>query len=47
MGIWAIIEIVGGVIGSLLTIITFIGVISKKPREMFRKAIRDESASAN
>lgn len=47
MGVWAIIEIVGGVLGSLLTIITFIGVISKKPREMFRKAIRDESANAN
>lgn len=47
MGLLAIIEIIGGVLGSLLTIITFIGVISKKPREMFRKAIRDESASAN
>lgn len=47
MGVLAIIEIVGGVLGSLLTIMTFIGIISKKPRDMFRKAIRDESASAN
>jgi hypothetical protein len=42
-----IMEIVGSVIGSLLTIMTFIGIISKKPKEWFRKLIRDESAAGN
>lgn len=47
MGILAIVETIGAVLGVILTIITFIGVISKKPKEWFRKAIRDESTAAN
>lgn len=43
----AIFETIGAVIGVILTIITFIGVISKKPREWFRGAIREESTAAN
>ena len=42
-----IMEIVGSVIGSLLTIMTFIGIISKKPKEWFRCLIREESIAAN
>jgi hypothetical protein len=42
-----IMEIVGSVIGSLLTIMTFIGIISKKPKEWFRRLIREESIAAN
>ena len=47
MGFLTIIETIGAVFGAILTIITFIGVISKKPKEWFRKAIRDESTAAN
>lgn len=47
MGILAIIETIGAVLGVILTIITFIGVVAKKPKEWFRKAIRDESTAAN
>lgn len=47
MGLLTIIETIGAVLGVILTIITFIGVISKKPREWFRNVIRDESMAAN
>ena len=47
MGILAIVEAIGAVLGVILTIITFVGVITKKPKEWFRKTIRDESTAAN
>ena len=47
MGLLTIIETIGAVLGVILTIITFIGVVTKKPKEWFRKAIRDESTAAN
>ena len=47
MGILAIVETIGAVLGVILTIITFIGVVTKRPKEWFKKAIRDESTAAN
>lgn len=42
-----IMEIVGSIIGTILTIMTFVGIISKKPKEWFRRLIREESIAAN
>lgn len=37
----------GSVIGVLITIATFWGIISKKPKEALRRLIREESKAAN
>ena len=42
-----VMEVVGSIIGTLLTIMTFVGIISKKPKEWFRRLIREESIAAN
>lgn len=42
-----VMEIVGSIIGTILTIMTFVGIISKKPKEWFRRLIREESIAAN
>lgn len=47
MGFIGILKTIGGLAGAIMTIIAFLGLISKKPRELFRKAIREESKAAN
>lgn len=42
-----VMETIGSIVGVLLTLITFFGVVSKKPKDWFRKIIRDESTAAN
>ena len=42
-----IFQSIGAVVGVILTLITFYGVISKKPKEGFRKLIREEAMAAN
>lgn len=42
-----IFQSIGAVVGVILTLITFWGVISKKPKEFFRRAIREEATAAN
>ena len=42
-----VMEVIGSIIGTLLTIMTFVGIISKKPKEWFRRLIREESIAAN
>lgn len=42
-----IFQSIGAVVGVILTLITFWGVISKKPKEFFRTAIREEATAAN
>ena len=42
-----VMETIGSIVGVLLTLITFFGIISKKPKDWFRKIIRDESTAAN
>ncbi len=43
----AIFEAIGSVVGVIITLITFFTLISKRPIEAFRKAIREESKAAN
>ena len=43
----AIFQSIGGIVGVLLTLITFFGIITKKPKEKFRAMIREESKEAN
>jgi len=38
---------IGGIAGSLITLGTFLAIITKKPKEWFRKVIREESTGAN
>ena len=50
MGLNEIVEVLkllGGIAGALTTIIAFIALISKKPRQWFRKTIREEADNAN
>lgn len=42
-----VMEIIGSIVGVILTLITFFGVITKKPKEWFKQMIRDESTAAN
>ena len=42
-----VMEVIGSIIGTLLTIMTFVGIISKKPKEWFRRLIREEIIAAN
>ena len=43
----AALEVIGGVAGALITLGTFFAIITKKPKEWFRKVIREESIEAN
>lgn len=45
--LWTILKGFGAVAGLMITFITFFSLISKKPRETFRKVIREESINAN
>ena len=45
--VWAIFKTIGALIGIIITFITFIGLISKKPIKSLKKMIREESKSAN
>lgn len=42
-----IFQSIGSVVGVILTLITFWGIISKKPKYAFRKLIREEATAAN
>lgn len=42
-----ILQAAGGVAGALLTLISLWGIISKKPKQLFRNAIRAEAEAAN
>lgn len=42
-----ILKLLGGVAGALTTIIAFLALISKKPKQWFRKTIREEADNAN
>lgn len=42
-----IFQTIGAVIGVILTLITFWGIISKKPKEKIRTAFREEAKEAN
>lgn len=42
-----IFENIGSVVGILITLITFFGLISKKPRETLKKMIREGAEEAN
>ena len=45
--LWAIFKGIGSVVGILITLITFWGIISKKPLEAFKNSIRTECEKAN
>lgn len=45
--LFAILQSLGAVLGVILTIITFWGVVSKKPKEKIRNAFREEAKEAN
>lgn len=40
-------ETIGSIVGIFITLITFFGLISKKPRKAFRRAIREEVEKSN
>lgn len=40
-------KLLGGAAGALTTIIAFIALVSKKPRQWFRETIREEANNAN
>lgn len=42
-----ILKLLGGVAGALTTIIAFLALVSKKPKQWFRKTIREEADNAN
>ena len=42
-----IFEDIGSFIGILITLITFFGLVSKRPLQAFKKVIREESKAAN
>ena len=44
---WSVFEGIGSTIGILITIITFVGMVTKKPIEALRKLIREESKHSN
>ena len=45
--LFTILQSLGAVLGVILTIITFWGVVSKKPKEKIRNAFREEAKEAN
>lgn len=45
--LWAIFKGIGAVVGIILTLITFFGIVSKRPMKALRKLIREESDNAN
>ena len=45
--LWVIFKGVGSVVGIFITLITFFGLISKRPRNTLRKIIREESDNSN
>lgn len=45
--LFAILQTLGTIIGIILTIIAFWGVVSKKPKEKIRNAFREEAKEAN
>ena len=47
MGFFEIFKNVGSVVGILITLITFFGLISAKPKKAFKKMIREEAEAAN
>lgn len=46
-GIYAFLKAIGGAAGLILTLVTFFGVVSKRPRMAFRRIIREEADNAN
>jgi hypothetical protein len=42
-----ILKLLGGIAGALTTIIAFLVLISKKPKQWFRNTIREEANNAN
>ena len=47
VGLLAIFKEIGGIVGIIITLITFFGLVSKRPRAAFRRIIREESTKAN
>lgn len=45
--LWTVFKGIGSVVGILITLITFWGIISKKPLEAFKRNIRTECEKAN
>lgn len=43
----AIFQSIGSIVGILITLITFFGLVSKRPRAAFRKVIKEEAEAAN
>ena len=47
MDFFKIFQEIGSIVGILITLITFITLVTKRPREAFRKIIREEADGAN
>lgn len=45
--LWTIFKGIGAAVGIILTLITFFGIVSKRPMKALRKLIREESDNAN
>ena len=45
--LWVIFKGIGAAIGIIITLITFIGLVSKRPRAALRKLIKEEADNAN
>lgn len=45
--LWAIFQWLGAAAGVIITLTTFFALISKKPRQAFRKVMREEATAAN
>lgn len=45
--LWTIFKAIGSVVGIIITLITFWGIISKKPLEAFKRSIRTECDKSN
>lgn len=45
--LWAIFKAIGSVVGILITLITFWGIISRKPLDALKRSIRTECERAN
>lgn len=44
--LWEIFQNIGSAVGILITLGTFITIVTKKPKDLFRKLIRDECTAA-
>jgi len=44
--LWEIFQGIGSAIGILITLGTFVTIITKKPKEFFKKMLREECAAA-